>query len=455
MAQHDGVIANQGFSAFRSDLNDLAQALLSTSSGTAVPAGVVAGQFWIDTDTPSATVRTLFHYDGTDSIGIMQLDYTNNYIAKLGIGIVPSGMAAGTSLQIGAAVITANGSIDDFVVGGTGADRGITVGASDANTSTFAHAAASNAIPAYWDYNYSGNVSSFGTNRTGAVLNIKGGPGTNTITVDNGKVYIGDTSDANVTQGLTLNQGASDDALLTGKSSDVATGGVSPYETDTFFAIGKYAGTVGGLRLTGASEAAEGVVHIQGGHTAAASTTTKATTNFNSIIQLVGYEHTSGGGAAENITADGNVLSVATYKGGANTFIFGVDEDGDIYSDSSATVNVFDEYDDAEVLATSNEILATMGRSVVPSPEYFATLYRHSKSKLFGYCGPRVHARGGRPTINVSAHVRLLVGESGQRANREAIYVEQLEAMLPGFMDGCAARAVGRNVGRLPAPINL
>lgn len=49
MAQHDFNIANQGFPATRSDINNALAALASTSSGTSEPSTTYANQFWYDT----------------------------------------------------------------------------------------------------------------------------------------------------------------------------------------------------------------------------------------------------------------------------------------------------------------------------------------------------------------------------------------------------------------------
>jgi len=43
MAQHDYNIANQGFSSFRSDLNNALSAIQTNNSGTSRPTGAVAG----------------------------------------------------------------------------------------------------------------------------------------------------------------------------------------------------------------------------------------------------------------------------------------------------------------------------------------------------------------------------------------------------------------------------
>jgi len=57
MSQHDINIANQGFPAFRSDLNNALAALVSNSSGATAPTTTFAHQFWLDTSTTPNRLR--------------------------------------------------------------------------------------------------------------------------------------------------------------------------------------------------------------------------------------------------------------------------------------------------------------------------------------------------------------------------------------------------------------
>jgi len=57
MSQHDFNIANQGFPAFRSDLNDALLAIRSSSSGATAPTPTVAGMLWFDTATATLKQR--------------------------------------------------------------------------------------------------------------------------------------------------------------------------------------------------------------------------------------------------------------------------------------------------------------------------------------------------------------------------------------------------------------
>ena len=78
MAQHDFVINNQGFPAFRSDLNDFLNAVRTTHSGTSLPSGAVAGTIWLD--TTSATTPILKYYDGTDNITLATINHSTNTV---------------------------------------------------------------------------------------------------------------------------------------------------------------------------------------------------------------------------------------------------------------------------------------------------------------------------------------------------------------------------------------
>lgn len=57
MAQHDFNIANQGFPAFRSDLNNALSAAASLSSGTSAPSTTFAYQLWYDTTNDILKIR--------------------------------------------------------------------------------------------------------------------------------------------------------------------------------------------------------------------------------------------------------------------------------------------------------------------------------------------------------------------------------------------------------------
>jgi hypothetical protein len=77
MAQHDMNIANQGFPAFRSDLNDALAALVSNSSGASQPATMFAHQWWVDTNA-NPSVLKIRNADNDAWITIGTIDQTDD-----------------------------------------------------------------------------------------------------------------------------------------------------------------------------------------------------------------------------------------------------------------------------------------------------------------------------------------------------------------------------------------
>jgi hypothetical protein len=107
MAQHDYNIANQGFPAFRTDLNNALSAIQTTNSGTSRPTGAVAGQLWLDTTSP--TTPTLKYYDGADDISLATIDHSANTVNWLDSTVSITGLtttATGTVLTLSDSVST-------------------------------------------------------------------------------------------------------------------------------------------------------------------------------------------------------------------------------------------------------------------------------------------------------------------------------------------------------------
>ena len=181
---------------------------------------------------------------------------------------------------------------------------------------------------------------------TNGVLTLSGGG----LSISSSAVYIGDSANAGITVGLTINQGENDDSVIDLKSADVATGitddtitGIVA-ETDTYYTVGKRSATTGGVVTTAYAEAAaEGTIALE--YIVGGTATTTKTASGRSLKELVFYEH-NGSNARANITADGNIFGIRAYVGGAVETKFMVDEDGDLFADGSATT-VYDDMPDA------------------------------------------------------------------------------------------------------------
>jgi hypothetical protein len=119
------VIDNASGAAFRADLNNALAALGSAMKGPSAPPAPVAGMFWVDDDTPSATVWTLKQYDGAEWLEIGRLDVTNNiFIPSEGV-IAWADVASAATTDIGAAAsrslrITGTTTINSFGTAASG-----------------------------------------------------------------------------------------------------------------------------------------------------------------------------------------------------------------------------------------------------------------------------------------------------------------------------------------------
>jgi hypothetical protein len=114
MAQHDFNIANQGFPAFRSDLNDALTAINTSQSGTSRPSGAVAGTIWLD--TTSATTPTLKYYDGADDISLATLDHSANTVNWLDSSISITGLSTTATGTVFTLSDSANTSVVNVVL---------------------------------------------------------------------------------------------------------------------------------------------------------------------------------------------------------------------------------------------------------------------------------------------------------------------------------------------------
>jgi hypothetical protein len=92
MSQHDMNIANQGFPAFRTDLNNALAALASTSSGATAPSTTFAHQLWVDT-AANPSVLKIRNADNDAWISVGELNQTTDLLTKV------YGLVIGTDVQ--------------------------------------------------------------------------------------------------------------------------------------------------------------------------------------------------------------------------------------------------------------------------------------------------------------------------------------------------------------------
>jgi len=106
MSQHDMNIANQGFPAFRSDLNGALAALASLSSGASVPTSPMQYQLWCDT---SASPLVLKFFDGADWIALLNINPATN----VAVPVLANDALSGDKVDGGTISNFASSGIDD------------------------------------------------------------------------------------------------------------------------------------------------------------------------------------------------------------------------------------------------------------------------------------------------------------------------------------------------------
>lgn len=160
-------------------------------------------------------------------------------------------------------------------------------------------------------------------------------------------VYLNDTTNANNTLGLTINQGANDNEILSLKSSDVAHGITDETETDTYGLFKKWDSDSGGLFIEGLTEGAIALALIA----SATSDITTKTTSSDGAIRMKAAKKS--GTSTGNMGADANLLVLINNA----TTRFILDAEGSGHADVEWTT--YDKHDDLNLIAQmEQELLA-------------------------------------------------------------------------------------------------
>jgi hypothetical protein len=170
-----------------------------------------------------------------------------------------------------------------------------------------------------------------------------------------GAVFIGDTANASMTQGITASQGSADDEIISLKSSDIAHGMTAATETDTFGALGKATGAAGGLSIRGYRDAggnANKAIEILAVLGEAADTTD--TTSSLGVCDI--QASVKSGTSRTSVGSTGNVLTVTNF-GTTRVLVKG---DGTVHASDTSWATALDDVPDAiagRALVTQNGLL--------------------------------------------------------------------------------------------------
>ena len=76
----DVSLANQGFSAFRTELNNILGALNTSHVGSSAPTSVAQGTIWVDSGT-SGVLKVKIN-DGSDNVELFQINISSNAVTS-------------------------------------------------------------------------------------------------------------------------------------------------------------------------------------------------------------------------------------------------------------------------------------------------------------------------------------------------------------------------------------
>jgi hypothetical protein len=162
--------------------------------------------------------------------------------------------------------------------------------------------------------------------------------------VNDGTLYIGDTSDAEVTTGIVVNQGSATDAIATFKNTAMVHDITDFAEADTFWQIEMFNSLEGGLRQWGFSEG-EVAINLRAGVMSGTAVKSAAAT----APIMLQAEISDGAGSTETLATGGATRNAVAVRDRGNTLaIFGVD--GDLCLDTVVNENNWDAHDDIALL---------------------------------------------------------------------------------------------------------
>ena len=212
-------------------------------------------------------------------------------------------------------------------------------------------------------------IKSDGDIQVGANADIRIGNGV--LDVDATETY----GNSFMSQGVTLNQGGSDNEIMAFKANEVSHNMTSLAEADTYGVIQKQSGTAGGASLRGFADTADNPAVTLISYMTGISST--KSTSGNGAIGLQA-SLTNGSGGAGSCASDDNLVCIHNH--GTTRFIF--DAEGSAHADVEWTT--FDTHDDIAML---HDIEATMvpdtfGKAMKYDQEYLMKIGILGKNSL-------------------------------------------------------------------------
>ena len=216
----------------------------------------------------------------------------------------------------------------------------------------------------------------------------------NNLTVSGGIIFLNDSANTKMTNGLTVNQAAADDEVFAAKSSDITHGMTDIAEADTFLTFSKNDATGGGGQINGYSSTTGGF-GFNARHTI--DNTVKDATAGAAIVFTAQLR------SGTTVTSLGANANIAVFRNSGDVRWI-VDGEGDVYRDG--TDNTYDDFEDIELAAAWENAM----RPDLPVRTSRYTFEDLQGARLLG----DTPKNGRKWFYNESALLRLMVGTHRQ-----------------------------------------
>jgi len=295
-------------------------------------AGAVVDAFHIsptETVFNDASADRNFRIESNGNATMLVVDGENN---RVGIGSNPD-LGAGLHIKTADSGASAHANADELVIESSG-NGGMTLLNGTSSTGVIHFGDSGNNAIGFIAYSHALNHMTFSADNEDPCL-----------TVHNAQIVsMGVTENApDVAAGLCISQGGSDGNIMTFKNSDFS-GGADEGEADTFASFKKQGANDGGLAILGVTEAANLALVMRASCDSASVTTTTSTSGYG--VFATNSVKRDGSGNLGHLAANDNMC---TFLNNDTTEVI-FKGDGEIHSNQTATVDVFDTYDDAQLV---------------------------------------------------------------------------------------------------------
>ena len=235
--------------------------------------------------------------------------------------------------------------------------------------------------------------------------------------------FIGDTANADMTTGLTINQSGADNEALALKSSDVSHGATDFGETDTYGLFQKVSSSDGGLMIRGFSDGAVGM------ELRAMNTTNDTSDSSGSVgtMTLRSSLKTSGNTNDTNVGATGNLI---VFRDLTSTRVV-IKGDGTVHAQDTSWATSLDTEDDMLALRMLDKAQSTKGVIDSAWDSMIGTDWKYLQK--IGVAGSDHPEKGHPDMFSMQGIQKLTMGATWYLGQNFMAFLETIEKRMPGI----------------------